>query len=241
MQTTEPNSSQAGSDNLLADLMIGAVAGAAAIWVMDRVDWFNFRHESDEARRRTESVRPYGKPPAEVMTIRAAERLGSNPSPQQIETIGKAVHYMLGIGPAMLYSAFQSRYPMITKGRGALFGTGVFLLHDEGMNPLMGWSAKPTAYPWQAHARGLVAHLVFGLVTDALVRTMKGRRDATQRSAEDVGTIGTATAVASVSETIVVADEDEATILTTDETIVAGFEPVPPQPSTGAGIGSRTL
>ncbi|MFC0676359.1 DUF1440 domain-containing protein [Lysobacter korlensis] len=241
MQTMESNTSQTGSDNLLADLMIGAVAGAAAIWVMDRVDWFNFKHESDEARRRTESVRPRGKPPAEVMTIRAAERLGSNPSPQQIKKVSKAVHYTLGIGPAMLYSAFQSRYPMITKGRGALFGTGVFLLHDEGMNPLMGWSAKPTAYPWQAHARGLVAHLVYGLVTDALVRKMKGRRNASLQNAEDIETIGSTTAVMSVSETVVVADQDEATILTADETLVAGFEPVPPQPSSGAGIGSRTL
>jgi uncharacterized membrane protein YagU involved in acid resistance len=232
MQTMEPTTSQDGSGHLLADLMIGAVAGAAAIWVMDRVDWFHFNHESDEARRRTEAVRPHGKPPAHVMTINMAERLGANPSPQQIETIGKAVHYMLGIGPAMLYSAFQSRYPAITKGRGTLFGLGVFVMQDEGMNPLMGWSAKPTAYPWQAHARGLVAHLVYGAVTDALVRTMKRRRDASTRDVEDIDAVDTATSLTGSDRAIVAEDNDAA---------VVGFQSVPPQPSMSAGgsIGTR--
>lgn len=216
MQTMESTTSQNGSGSLLADLMIGAAAGVAAIWVMDRIDWFNYRHESDEARRRTESIRPRGKPPAQVMTIRAAERLGTNPSPQQVEKVGTVVHYMLGIAPAMLYSAFQSRYPAITKGRGTLFGFGVFLMHDEAMNPLMGWSAKPTAYPWQAHARGLVAHLVYGAVTDALVRTMKARR-----GGADIDAFGTTTTSAAVA--------DSARTGEADDPVVVAFQPVPPQ------------
>ncbi len=34
---------------------------------------------------------------------------------------------------------------------------------------LRGLASGPTAYPWQAHARGLVAHLVLGATTDAVL------------------------------------------------------------------------
>lgn len=35
-------------------------------------------------------------------------------------------------------------------------------------------AADPRRYPWQAHARGLVAHLVYGLVTDTALSVLKG-------------------------------------------------------------------
>ena len=47
-------------DSVAADLLKGAIAGAAGVWVMDRVDWFMFRHEDPAARRRTRRVRPGG-------------------------------------------------------------------------------------------------------------------------------------------------------------------------------------
>lgn len=170
------HAASASSGHTLADLMTGAVAGAAAVWAMDRVDNFNFRRVDAAARRRTEAVRPGGQPPAQVMVEQIAERTGRSLSRDRIDAIGQGVHYMIGIGPAMLYSLLGARYPAITRGRGAAFGLAMFALQDELMNPLMGWSAKPTAYPWQAHARGLVAHLVYGLAVDAGVRAMKRRR-----------------------------------------------------------------
>jgi len=34
-------------------------------------------------------------------------------------------------------------------------------------------SGNPQDYPWQAHVRGLVAHVVYGVVTDTMVRQFK--------------------------------------------------------------------
>ena len=34
--------------NLIVDALVGALAGAAAVWVMDRVDWFNYRRGLDD-------------------------------------------------------------------------------------------------------------------------------------------------------------------------------------------------
>jgi hypothetical protein len=44
----------------------------------------------------------------------------------------------------------------------------LFLVEDELVNPVLGTAAPPGRYPWQAHGRGLVAHLVLGFVTDAV-------------------------------------------------------------------------
>lgn len=59
-------------------------------------------------------------------------------------------------------------------------GFGLFVFQDELINAAAGLSGNPKDYPWQAHARGLVAHLVYGLMTDVAFSAMKaealGRR-----------------------------------------------------------------
>lgn len=52
----------------------------------------------------------------------------------------------------------------------------MFIIEDEVLNPALGFAAGPTKYPWQPHARGLVAHLVYGFVTDAVLRALTPRR-----------------------------------------------------------------
>lgn len=210
------------SRHTLANLAIGALAGAAAVWVMDRVDNFNFRHEDDAARRRTQAVRPDGQPPAQVMVKQTAERTGHSLSRERIDRIGQGAHYMIGVAPAMLYAALGSKFPAITRGRGAAFGLGMFLLQDELMNPLLGWSAKPAAYPWQAHARGLIGHLVYGMTADAVVRTMQKRVQ--RRNHENAYVQATA-----------YADDDASIVRSGNDAVVAPLHAAPPQPSAGAG------
>ncbi len=161
-------------DTVFVGALYGAVAGAVGVWVMDRVDWAMYRAESPQARQRTKEVRPGGLDPAHVLANRVAGALGTTLSPPQPHPAGIAIHYSLGIGPGALYGAFQDRAPVLGVGRGALFGLGLFLVQDEVVNAAAGLSARPGQYPWQAHARGLVAHLVYGLVTDSVLRLLKG-------------------------------------------------------------------
>jgi hypothetical protein len=165
-------SRHAGSDIIL-DALAGAIAGAAAVWVMDRVDWFNYRRalENPRTRRRTQQARPRGMDPAHVVAAETADKAGAVLTPRQLDMAGLAVHYGLGIVPGALYGALRGRVDYLDAGRGGLFGLGLFLVQDEGINTAAGLSGRPQAYPWTAHARGLVAHLVYGLVTDVLCRT----------------------------------------------------------------------
>jgi hypothetical protein len=151
----------------------GAIAGGIATWIMDRVDWFMFNHEDQEARRLTEAVRPGGMDPAHVTTNKIAESMGKELSPKQPHPAGIAMHYALGIGPGALYGALRERYPAMAAGRGSLFGFGVFLLNDEVLNTVSGSGADPRAYPYQAHMRGLISHLVYGVATEAVLNTLE--------------------------------------------------------------------
>lgn len=98
--------------------------------------------------------------------------MGKELSPPQPHPLGIMTHYSLGIGPGALYGALRHRMPALTMGRGTLFGFGLFLVQDEAINALTGLSGKPQDYPWQAHARGLVAHVIFGSVTDTALTVL---------------------------------------------------------------------
>lgn len=164
----------------LADALIGAAAGGAAVWVMDRLDWFAFEHEDPRARKRTQSVRPGGMDPAHVTADKVARAAGSHLRPREENPAGKAIHYSFGIMPGALYGALRHNVPGLDAGRGSLFGIGLFVMQDEGLNALSGLSARPDAYPWQAHARGLIAHAVYGVVLDTALRAadrVRGRND----------------------------------------------------------------
>ncbi len=161
-------------DGVAADMLKGAVAGGIAVWVQDQVDWYMYDHEDPAARRRTQDVRPGGLDPAHVVANEVAGALGAELSPPQPHPAGVAVHYAIGIGSGALYGVLQDRVPALGAGRGALYGLGLFLLQDELANAATGLSARPGQYPWQAHARGLITHLVYGIVTDTVLRVLKG-------------------------------------------------------------------
>jgi hypothetical protein len=173
MQTRDAARGDGNGAALAADMLSGAIAGGIAVWVMDQVDWYMDDHQSAEARRRTRSVRPAGMDPAHRSVALAAEAVGLE-APAQPNAMGVAVHYGLGIGPGAVYGALRDRAPMVGAGRGLLYGFGLFALQDEMINAATGLAADPRRYPWQAHARGLVAHLVYGLVTDAVLTALKG-------------------------------------------------------------------
>ena len=57
----------------------------------------------------------------------------------------------------------------MTAGQGLLLGLAVFVLNDELLAPAAGLASGPRSYPWQAHFRGLIGHLAFGVATEAAI------------------------------------------------------------------------
>jgi hypothetical protein len=110
-----------------------------------------------------------GQDPASVAAARIALATGAELSEERQGQAATAIHYALGVVPGAVYGALRPRLGGSGAGRGLAYGLALFLLNDEGIGPALGLAAGPTAYPWQAHARGLTAHLVLGIATDAVL------------------------------------------------------------------------
>ncbi len=151
---------------VLATALIGAAAGAVGTVALDSVDWFLWNREEPASKRRTEAVRPGGEPPADVLVGRFEKALAAEVDKETHQKRGAAMHYAIGIAPAVGYALARDQLPVRGIARGALFGFGLWLLQDEVLNSVTGLGAKPQDYPWQAHARGLAAHLAYGMATE---------------------------------------------------------------------------
>ncbi len=167
MTRKRDNVKHPNSRGFAGDVLKGAIAGAAGVWLMDRAGWFMYRREDSAALQREQAARVDGMDPAHVAAGKVARAFGITLSPSQPHPAGIAVHYALGVVPGALYGPLRRRVKGVGAGRGLLYGLSLFLVNDELLNPLIGLASGPTAYPWQAHARGLVAHLVLGASTDA--------------------------------------------------------------------------
>lgn len=183
--STSPSSSSRGQDNPLLTAAMGMVAGAVGVWALDRVDYFMWNREDPETRARTRAVRPHGEPPAGVMVTELERATGRELSEEGHEAAQTAVHYAIGVGPAAGYALVRDQLPG-GPARGLLYGLGVFLVQDEGINTVTRLGADPRDYPWQAHARGLVSHLVYGLTTELTLMAMDRMLGRSEQDPEEV-------------------------------------------------------
>ena len=176
-----PDAPAPADRHVALDLLKGAAAGAVAVWAMDRVGWWLWDREDPGALARERAARVEGMDPAHVAANRVADALGRPLTPRQPHPAGVAVHYAIGVGPAMAYAALRRRWPALRAGRGLAYGLGLFLAVDEGVVPALGLASGPAAYPWQSHARGLVSHLVLGVATDVTLDALDRALDGGQR------------------------------------------------------------
>ena len=166
----------------------GFAAGALGVWALDRLDWFMWDQEDPEARARTTAVRPKGEPSAQALVSKMEDATGKHLEPGTHEASSQVIHYSIGIAPAIGYALLRDKLPMSGVARGALYGAGLFLTQDEVLNTVTGLGAKPRDYPWQAHARGLVAHTAYGIVTELALELVDQIRVGPSRAVYGIAT-----------------------------------------------------
>ncbi len=164
---------------LVAEIAAGLIGGYVGTKVMEPVEMKLYAMESAEARQQEDRVRP--GPPYDIAAHRTTEVLGLHLDEQQLKTVGTIFfHYGLGMGWGALTAVFQRRTKLTPLFAGAISGTVMWVVVDEGMTPAFGFSAPDSAYPLVTHLRAFVGHLVFG-VTAALAASILlwlGRQDA---------------------------------------------------------------
>ncbi|MBW3645996.1 MAG: DUF1440 domain-containing protein [Actinobacteria bacterium] len=150
---------------LITDGALAAVAGYVATKVMEPVSMKLYTLEPAAARNKEDAVRP--GPPPRVAAQKIAEVLGRGLSDEQLERASLGLHYGLALSWAPLYPLLRrrTRWSPLVAGLGT--GAAMSVIADELMTPAFGFSAPNLDYPVVTHARGFVAHLVFGLVVAA--------------------------------------------------------------------------
>ncbi|HET8538301.1 MAG TPA: DUF6789 family protein [Anaeromyxobacter sp.] len=151
----------------VADAAIGAASGLAASWVMSAAYGPLWRAGSEETRRREQEAQG-GMPPATIRAAEAAAAAVGRELPERRKGLGGwIVHYAYGVAWGAAFAlgarAAGGRRPVAT---GLAFGVALWLLSDEVLVPLFRFSRPPTRYPATTHAKGLAAHLVYGVATD---------------------------------------------------------------------------
>ena len=155
-------------NDLVISLIAGAAAGAVATWAMGKVTTWMYERENVGARELEDAARG-GKTAYATAAEKAADTAGVELSDEQRDTAGAGIHWALGIAGGAAYGLARKRWPRAAAFYGAGFGLAFFLAMDELMNPVLGLTPGPMAFPWQAHARGLAGHLAYGVTSNAVL------------------------------------------------------------------------
>lgn len=151
------------------DALAGVAAGVLATWVMSKVTTFLYEHEDPDARNAEDEARG-GKTAFGIAAEKLAETAGLQLSDEQRQRFGSGLHWGLGAGAGAVYGVLRHRLPPARWGSGVAFGTAFWALVDEGATTVLGLTPPPQEFPWQAHARGLAGHVVFGVTADLALR-----------------------------------------------------------------------
>ena len=89
------------------------------------------------------------------------------------EVAGAVAHYAMGVVSGGIYGMAAELAPGATVGAGLPFGAAIWVVADEAIVPAAGLSKAPTEYPLSIHLYALASHLVFGVSTEAVRRTVR--------------------------------------------------------------------
>ena len=160
--------------SIARDAVRGAVAGAAATWLMDLVTTRLYEAQPEAVNEREAAAQPNGKSSVANMVDRFEAVTGLTIPRARRPIAESVVHYALGIVPGAIYGVLRRRLPFATAGEGAAFGLAIFALNDELLNTKLGLAGPFTAYPAQTHFRGLAGHAALGIGTETGIQILGG-------------------------------------------------------------------
>lgn len=123
--------------------------------------------EPAAACAREDAVRP--GPPYRIAAQKLSTLAGVEVSEKQLDRLSLVFHYGPAVQWAPLYPLLHRRTSIGPVTAGLATGAAMSVVADELITPTFGFSAPNLDYPLVTHARGVAAHLVFGLAVAAIV------------------------------------------------------------------------
>jgi len=159
---------------MLRDALRGAVAGAAATWLMDLVTTRLYEAQPVLVTQREEAAQPNGKSSVANMVDRVEAATGLTIPRARRPLVENAVHYLLGVLPGAVYGVIRRPLRITRLWEGAAYGLAVFAVNDEYLNTRLGLAGPVSAYPARTHFRGLAGHAALGIGTETGIQLLGG-------------------------------------------------------------------
>jgi uncharacterized membrane protein YagU involved in acid resistance len=153
----------------LTDAALSVLAGYVGTKAMEPVSMKLYELEPERVREHEDAARP--GPPYQIAAEKIRAALGIKLDDQQLQRASMALHYGLAIQWAPLYALLRHRTNLSPVVSGVATGAAMSVVADELMTPAFGFSAPNPAYPLVTHARGVAAHLLFGIAVAAVFET----------------------------------------------------------------------
>ena len=149
------------AQTLLADIAVGLFAGLVATQVTNLAQGPLQCMTPDSVGQQEKRVRP-GASSSVVAARKVAYHLDGSPGQQTVGSLGKAIHFGIGMAWGPVYGLLRRHGGLGPFGAALASGAAMSLILDEGVVPALGLSAPNRDYPVFTHARGFLAHLVYG-------------------------------------------------------------------------------
>lgn len=154
-------------------IIAGGIAGLVGTWAMSEVQrlWTlavdgdaphsaGGRHDARDWQERIEHRNSNEMAAQRLARYTLRRRLTQD----ELRVAAPLVHYLFGATAGAIYGAYAQHRPADRSGAG--FGTTVWFAADEIAMPLVGLSDSTADRPLEMHLQSLVAHLVYGTVTE---------------------------------------------------------------------------
>jgi len=157
----------------------GAVGGLVASWVMNEVSPVIQKIASAAGNGQQQEPKNSDQQP-EDPTMTTAEKIsetiaGIRLTKEQKKKGGTIVHYAFGALMGAVYGAVAEVLSPVKSLAGLPYGAALFVSADELALPALGLAKMPTEYPLSRHLSGLGQHLVYGVTTEFVRRTLRNR------------------------------------------------------------------
>lgn len=152
-------------------LVKGALLGLAGGAALDALSIAIYQNE-DLSTRIAEDAARKNRHAYEVAVSQIAGVFGKRLSRRQEKTLGWRFHQGFGLLGGIGYAALRRRNKRVGVGMGLAFGAVFFLIADELLMPLLGWTPGPGKFSWKVHARGAVSHVAYGVAAETTARLL---------------------------------------------------------------------
>lgn len=160
---------------LTQDILIGLASGYAGTKTMSPVTTKLQEMESKQDQDQEKKVSPGVS--YELAARDLANRAGLRLDDKEISKVGTGFELGLGLTAGELYVLLRRTTGIGAIPAGILVGLLLFAGIDEGLTPLMGWSAPDSQYPMATHLRGFLGHLTLGLSVAATAEVLSWLMD----------------------------------------------------------------